>query len=414
MAYPANYLQQVQTYQHSMLARLQNLNAVIANSNSKFKNFQDLTANLGSTVTFDKPTRVTGVNNLVWQVQSTNQRVQTLTVDQPFSSAVEFTEQEMLFNVEPFDFMKALGESMICLIGSTVEQNVSNDFAKSPYRFFGNGIQSINSFGQLADAMALFRNYGSVNTKAKGFIPDISVPAVVNSGLNQFAPNRNNEIANSWDLGSFANCEWYSSNQLQTHIAGSEGNAAVTLTVVSTVKDANQNITSITFSGCSAASDVNSIKKYDRLQILTANTRLLEFTGYAVSANPIQFMAGADAASTAGSQVTVTLQTPLFVGKSVTDSIAINVDIVAGMTASVLPSHRVGCIYAGDPHYIAIPQLGPQRPFDTAFEADPETGIAIRMTYGSQLGQNANLMGCDVIWGSTLTPEYAMAMIYPI
>jgi hypothetical protein len=59
MAVPNNILQQVQTYQLSNLAYLQNLNCFVATANTKFKNFEKLTANLGDTVTFDLPPRFT-------------------------------------------------------------------------------------------------------------------------------------------------------------------------------------------------------------------------------------------------------------------------------------------------------------------------------------------------------------------
>lgn len=62
MAVPNNILQQVQTYQLSNLAYLQNLNCFVATANTKFKNFEKLTANLGDTVTFDLPEPV---NNFV-------------------------------------------------------------------------------------------------------------------------------------------------------------------------------------------------------------------------------------------------------------------------------------------------------------------------------------------------------------
>ena len=46
--YPSNILQQVQTYQRSGLALLQNLCCHIATANTKFKNFENIEANLGS------------------------------------------------------------------------------------------------------------------------------------------------------------------------------------------------------------------------------------------------------------------------------------------------------------------------------------------------------------------------------
>jgi hypothetical protein len=63
--------------------------------------------------------------------------------------------------------------------------------------------------------LANYRNYGAPNAKAKAYVDDVTIPSVVGSGLNQFATDRNNEIANSWMLGDFSNCEFMSSNLLK-------------------------------------------------------------------------------------------------------------------------------------------------------------------------------------------------------
>ena len=81
MAVPANILQQVQTYQMSGLGFLQNLACFLGTSNTKFKNFDKLTANLGDTVTFDLPPRFTTTNSLVATFQPADQRVQ-ITINQ--------------------------------------------------------------------------------------------------------------------------------------------------------------------------------------------------------------------------------------------------------------------------------------------------------------------------------------------
>ena len=54
---PVNILQTVQTYQKAELAWLLNSFCGISLSNKKFKNFNDLVANLGDTVTFDTTPR---------------------------------------------------------------------------------------------------------------------------------------------------------------------------------------------------------------------------------------------------------------------------------------------------------------------------------------------------------------------
>ncbi len=410
-----NFLQTVQTYQMAGLAYLDNLNCFISTANKKFKDFEKLTGNLGDTVTFDRPPRFTTTNSLVATFQSADQLVQTLTVDQAANTAYSFTAQQFIFNVQ--EYMEKFGKSAIREIGAKVEANVAQRCVTNTYRFYGNGIAPINSFQQLASALSLFRNFGASNDMAKGYLQDTSIPNIVNSGLSQFAMDRNNELANSWELGKFSNCEWYQSNLLPIHYAGTEGVSQTTLTVVSTTLDANGAVIAITFSGTTSASDANSVKKNDKFQFQDGvsgqtNLRFRTYIGHEVSSVPVQFRATADAQSTGGSQVTVSVYPPLQVQP--TNSQNINVAIQAGMTVLALPSHRAGLICAGKPFFLAMPQLPEEVPFPTAAQNDPETGTSMRQYYGSLFGQNQRGMVHDCIWGSTLVDDYSMSVIYPL
>lgn len=416
MAVPANILQQVQTYQMSNLAFLQNLACFLATSNTKFKNFDKLTANLGDTVTFDLPPRFTTTASLVATFQPADQRVQPLTVDQQVSTSYAFTDQQFIFNVR--DYMEKFGKSAVAEIGTQIEANVAMNALTNTYRFYGDAVTPINSYNQLAAALALFRNYGSANGRAKGYISDVAVPAIVGSGLNQFALNRNNEIANSWELGAFSNCDWYMSNLLPVHYSGTAGTAGYTLQVVAANTDANGAVVSILFQSLTAdLNDANFIKQYDKFEFQDGvvgfqNLRYLTFIGHKVSNNPVQFQATADAGSDGASQVLVNIYPPLQVLP--TNDQNLNVAIVPGMQVKVLPSHRSGLITAGDPLFLAMPQLPNETPFPTGNMVDPETGVSIRQYYGSLFGQNTRGMIHDAIWGSTLVPEYSMALIFPL
>ncbi len=410
-----NILQQVQTYQMSNLAYLQNLNCFISTANTRFKDFDKIEANLGSTVTFDLPPRFVTANSLVATFQPAAQRVQSLSVNNAYNTSYVFSAEQFIFNVR--DYMEKFGKAATVELGAQIEANVALNCVTGPFRFYGNGINPINSYQQLAQALAMFRNFGSPAGEAKGYIADVAVPSIVNSGLQQFAMTRNNEIAHSWELGEFSRCDWYQSNLLPIHIAGTEGINATTLTVVSTTLNANNQVTAITFSGTHAANDPASVLIYDKFQFNDGvagftNMRYLTFTGHQVSANPVQFMATATAASTGGSQVTVSIYPPL--QASVGANQNINQQIVAGMEVSVLPSHRAGMITAGDPLFLAMPRLPEEVPFPTASRTDPDTGVSMRMYYGSKFGENQRGMIHDVIWGSTLVPEYSLGLIFPL
>lgn len=415
MPLPNNILQNVQTYNKADLAYLQNINCFVATANTKYKDFQKANpANRGDTITFDKPPRFTANDGLVVSFQGVEQRVQSLVVDQAKNIGIDVSAQQLIFNID--EYMDRFGKGAIEELGAVIESDVAGICESAPYRFYGNGVSPINSFNQLAQALAFFRNFGAAKYATKGYLSDIVIPDIVGSGLNQFVAGDNEKLRNSWELGAFAKCDWYSSNLLPEHTAGTEGQAASTLTVVSVTSNSDGGVTSIVFSGTSAATDADSVKQYDRFQFQDnvsgqPNLRFLTFVGHKPSACPVQFQATADAAAS-GSQVTVTINPPLQATAGKNQNI--NNQIVAGMQCKVLPSHRVGMIQSGDQFYVAIPPLPDCDPFMTSVEQDPETAVSLRMYTGAQFGQDLYGTVHDAIWGKTQVSDNAMAMIFPL
>lgn len=402
-------LQNVQTYQRSGLALLENENCFISTCNTKFKNFEKLIANLGDTVTFDKPPRLIAQNGLVATFDGVTQRVQSLVVDQARNVPYAFTNQEYVFNVE--SYMNVFGKSAIAELGATIEANVASAILEGPYRYFGSAATPFNSYTQLATALAYYRNYGAPMTDIKGYLPDINVPAIVGSGLSQFALSRNNEIAESWMVGNFSNCMWYQSNLLPVHTAGTLGENGTTLTFVSV----NAAGTQLTFSG--AGTDANAVKENDLFTFQDSvsgqpNIRFRTFIGHQVSASPVQFRATADAASSAGT-VVINIDPPL-ISDATNPNYNLSVALAAGMQAVGEASHRRGLIVGGNAFYLAMPMLPDQDPFPTANESDPATGVSIRLTRGATFGQNQLGWVHDCIWGKTLVPEYSFALVFPL
>src|SRR5260221_10403186 len=205
--FPVNILQQVQTYQRSGLALLYNLCCHIATANTKFKDFDKIQANLGSTVTFDLPPRFTTNAGLVASFQPAVQRVLQLVCDQANNTSFAVTSQQRIFNLEKGeeDYMRVFGKSAIAELANLVESNIALNWSSSvvsqldgttntfsgPYRFFGDGSTALTSFQQLAQAIMFFKNYGAVAEGIKVYLPDSVIPAIVGNGLNQFVPQRN-------------------------------------------------------------------------------------------------------------------------------------------------------------------------------------------------------------------------------
>jgi hypothetical protein len=413
MALPNNTLQTVQTYQDSGLAYLINSFAFINMANKKFKDFENREANLGDTVTFDLPTRYTTTNSLIAKFQDSQQRVQSLTVNNAVNTAYSFSNQQFVFNVR--EYMEKFGKSAVLEIGSQVEANVALNAESHTYRFYGDGITAINSYTQLAQALANFRDYGAAKDNVRGIIPMANVPSIIGTGLTQFVPKRNDEIAMSWMLGDFSNCEWLQSNLLPLHTAGTVGQANTTLTLVSTNDSTGKNVTQLTFSGASA-SDLDAIKANDLLQFQDGvsgkpNMRYLTFIGHKVSNQPVQFRATVDAGSNGSGNIVVTVSPPLVWNQDQNQNL--NNALQPGMQVKALPNHRVGLIYSGDALFLAMPKLPEEVPFPTANKSDPDSGASMRMYYGSLFGQNQRGFVHDIIWGSTLVDEYSMRLVFP-
>lgn len=416
MALPNNILQNVQTYNKADLAYLQNQNCFISTANKKYRNFQEASpANLGDTIAFDKPPRFYAADGLTVNFQSVEQRVQTLTVDRAKNIGIDISAQQLIFNLE--DYMSRFGKSAIEELGAVIEADVASLCETTPYRFYGNGITPISSPTQLGEALAFFRTYGAANYDTKGYLSDIDIPNIIGSGLGQFVQTTNEEWRNSWEIGTMGRCEWYSSNLLPIHYAGTEGEDQTTLTVYGITTDASGAVTSITFSGTSSPNDADSVKQYDRFQFQDgvsgfSNIRFRTFTGHQVSAAPVQFMATADAASDGSSRVTVSITPALQATAGKNQNISAPIQI--GMQVKVLPSHRVGMIQSGNQFYLAMPPLPDCDPFTTSVETDMDTGTSLRFYTGAQFGQNLYGSVHDCIWGKTLVSDNSMALIFTL
>lgn len=432
--FPNNILQQVQTYQRSSLALLLNLCCHISTANTRFKDFDQIQANLGSSVTFDLPPRFTTTAGLVASFQPAVQRVLQLVADQSNNTSFAVTAQQRIFNLEKGeeDYMRVFGKSAIAELANLVEANIALNWASAvnsqltstlntfsgPYRFFGDGATPISSYQQLAQAIMFFKNYGSVAEGIKFYLPDTVIPTIVGNGLNQFVPQRNDDIALSWEVGDFGSplVHYYQSNLMPIHVSGDTGVNAQTLTVVSVNDPTGQNVTQITASGATN-SDANAVFAGDMFQFQDGvsgqpNMRYLTFIGHVQSGNPVQFRATTSSAANSSGVVTINITPALNWAGGANQNL--NNPIAAGMKLLTFPSHRCGGILGGDALFMALPQLPEQSPYPTANEYDPDTGASLRLTYGSVFGQNQTGMIYDEVHGSVIVPEYSMRILVPL
>lgn len=410
-----NILQQVITYNKANLALLQNLMPFVSQANTKFKNFNTSTPqNLGSTVAFDLPPRFTTNSSLVITFQAATQRIQQLTVSSAKNTAYVFSAEQFIFNVE--DYMEIFGRSAMAELAANVEASVASICETTPYRYYGDGTTPVTSYTQIAQALAQFRNFGAAQGMAKVFLSDTMIPTVIGNGLGQFVPERNEEIANSWELGKFSNAEYFVSNFLPVHISGpASAEPAGNLRI--TAIDGTG--TMLTLHSTDQTTVTNFILANDNATIVDSSTsnplRFLTFVGHQVSNVPVQFRVVTGGNLDGSGNITVQVYPPLIsTDGDPNQNLSKPLVFDGSMSVSFLPTHRCAMILGGNAFYIGMPKLPDEVPYPTGVMMDPETGVSLRTYYGSLFGQDQRGMVHDVIWGQTAVPEYTMKIALPV
>jgi len=444
MATPAlgtNALQAVATYQASALPYLANENCALATANTKFKNFQDMTANLGSSVLLELPARSTAAAGLVVSTfGNAAQRAQNLTMNLSANSSWSATSQQYITNSEEYidyftdscvhelsEFIEASlwkGNSEV-QTGTDANNNSVDIGYSGPYRAYfapitsSGGVSSvgaITTYQQLANALVMYRNFGAGMGVPYFVIPDTAEPAIVSSGQNQFVLDRNETSAMSWEVGNFNKAKFMRSNLLPLHTSGTLGDDGATLTFVSI--DVTNTVLTFTSSavGTAVAGDIVTFAAPSGLPaVANGNLKFLTFTGHQPSAQFVQFAVSADAATSGvGNTIELTSTVPLIYDPTGLNANAnLSAELTAGFTAFVMPSHRAGLIFHPDSRFVAMPRMDSQDPFPTANQYDEDTGMSVRLTYGSQFGQNTKGWILDAIWGFTNIPEYMVRVCFP-
>ncbi len=435
---PNNILVNVQTYQKAQMAWMLNQCVAINLANKKFVDFQNRTANLGDTVTFDLAPRATAMNGLILSPMPAVQRQESLICSQAKNTSMAFDNSQLLFNVD--DYMDRFGKSRIMVLANTIEEDILKTITGSmrvnnpkspnygnlvnprsgPYRFYGDGTRNISTYQELAQAMADFRDYGHASYDEVGIVPVIAEPAICGSGQNVFTLDRNNRTAEKWEIGDFSGFRFTRSNLLPVHYAGTVGQSTTgggnILTLISTNDPTGTKITELTLSGASA-SDAHAIKQGDLIQFMDGvsghpNIRFRTFIGQAISGQPVQNRIIEDAESNGSGNVTIKLAFPLVSVANQDQNLSHALQ--PGMQIKVMNSYRAGVIMSGNPLYLAMPRMSDTRPFDNVTTTDEETGVSMRNYWGYVFGQDQNIFAWDQIYGATFIGENGMILAFPL
>ena len=417
MSYPANTLQNVATFQKSGLGYMINMFCGIATANKKFENFQDFIGNLGDTVNFSRPPRFIANDGLIIQWQPAVQLVQSLTVDKSKSVGYSVTSQEYIFNAEKYvdDFNSAA----VSELASAIESDQWGVVETNTYRIFGDftitggvsKMDEISSFQQLAQSISNFEDFGCPkNGKLKYYIPSVKQATIAGSGLQQFALDRNNELAATWEVGDFGNAMFYQSNLLRIHTSGTIGNTGADIEIVSI--DATGTLLSITTtpSGTFKAGDILRFKP----AVVNSDVKFLTYIGHKPCSQGATVRVTADATALVGTGAVTLSIYPALISDLTSANANIDTPIVATQVMQAFPNHRMGLIVGGDARYLAMPRLPEQSPYITVNDSDPDSGLSFRIVYGSVFGGNQMGMALTALYGFTMVDDYAQRVAFPV
>lgn len=409
-----NVLVSVATLQESMLAAQTNVSSFVATANPKFKDFNDLTANLGDSVQIRLPYRFVAADGLVVVKQPTIDNYATITVNNAKHVNIDVSAQQYMFNVE--DFMDNIGLGAVTELGGKIEEDVASLCETAPFRVYGNGLDPINQFNQLGKILAEFRTFGMPRNVTDMYLLDTAVPDLVASGLAQFVPDRNETMANSWEIADFDKCKIMSSNLLPLHVAGTVGQASTELTVVSVTKNSAGGVIKMVLNGA-PTSDALAVVNYDKGQFVDGvsgknDVRFRTFTVHAPTSLKCQFnVTNAHGGSNGSGEVTVDIDPPLQASVGQTQNVT--TEILPGMKVQFRRSARYGMVVASKAMYVAMPQLPMLDGFPSSSAKDAVTGVSTRFYKGDVLGQNQKLYVYDAIWAQMAVPSYVMGIAFP-
>lgn len=427
MATTLNFFAKVETFHDAGLVRLGNSQFLIKHSNKKFQNFQNYTSNLGPSVQFARQTLGTAVDGLVAQFTPVEQTWITLTADQQANASFNFTADQFIYNAE--QFIKDFGAGYIEALSTKVETYAFNKMKTIPYRYYGNATNDVCSYQAIAQAITYHRAQGSPLTDTKVVFPDAFRPIIIGTGLGMFTPIKNDRAVNSWELGEFSQAEYYTSNIIKPHIAGTVGQTGSLLTVVSVNRNSIGGITSIVVSGAGAGGTPGVVLAGDVMRFKDGvsgkpDLRSLTLYGQIPTPFPVTMVSTTDVTVDALSgHATINISEPIYDLFSVQTGGVIDVNkqmrqtvnetIVAGMQIKVMPSHTPAYIISGNATFLAMPKMPVPQPYDYSTKIDEKSGVGFRSYWGSGFGTGVQGYIYDLIYGFAAEPRYITKILFP-
>lgn len=336
--------------------------------------------------------------------QSIIETVETIVVAHQYHALIAYTIQDLTLRIE--DFSRIFIAPAIQEVITAMEKDIGSAAEQDLNFFTGTAGVPINSFTTVDLAGAKLLEQG-VNIASDAYLAMTVRDGSSLKGalLNNFTPVFNEDIVRSSAIGHMSYFDMFQSQNIKRHIAGAGPrlHSGDTLLVNGAVASGN----TIILSGATATvtdyfvvGDVISI----------AGVQSVNPVGRASTGQDMQFVITANASSSGGGAVTITVS-PSIISDTANPNRNVSNAVPTSAAVTMVGSHNVNVAYPSRGLDIVCPPLYKLQVPYASVAVDPETGLSLAVTQTGDILGYQNYMRIDLLCGFKWHQQYAVRVL---
>ncbi len=438
MANQTTSIQAVETILNATVTEFAQTSAMVHQSNNDITIYGD--AQIGATAKINNPMVGYALDNWISDGDNNSgaiqQTVRDFSVDQKVGSNTAITGLQKAIEIaQNPELLKRQVAQNARVMAERVEQRCSEIATENTFMAYYNGdlpaagsnaklseVSTLSSIRHAYDNMSERGLQGNVDV----FLDHRATRRIVSSQQALFTPNMNDNSVQKWVAGlGVEGMDFFKSNLLHTHTAGSIGDGNIELTLTNASADGK----TLTFdagvanAGAEAAKNdiiefvIQNLDGTDNLYPLTMGGTNADLSSQKVQAR-VTADAAVDAAGSIVIQVVANHDKGLFARDEAngTENGFANISraFVTGANADkarIIPSHKSGVMSLKDSLYLAMADLPSLAPFDSSTQT--VDGVSLRMGNVTNGDTRACNYYIDGLYGIYWQPESTMRICLP-
>lgn len=336
--------------------------------------------------------------------QSIIETVETIVVAHQYNALIAYTIQDLSLRIE--DFSRLFISPAIQEIITQMEKDISSAAEQELNFFTGTAGVPINSFTTVDTAGAKLLEQG-VNIASDAYLAMTVRDGSSLKGalLNNFTPVFNEDIVRSSAIGHLSYFDIFQSQNIKRHTAGAGPRLYSSDTLL--VNGAVSSGSTIVLSGATAGitdyfvtGDVISISGVESVNPV----------GRAATGQNMQFVITANASSTGGGAVTISVS-PSIISDTANPNRNVSNAVPNNGAVTMVGSHNVNVAYPSRGLDIVCPPLYKLQVPYASVAVDPETGLSLAVTQTGDILGYQNYMRIDLLCGFKWHQQYACRVL---